>query len=87
MAQFQAAESNREDTLALVKSINLALGEGLSDALLVRTFDRFWPDLESQLKLIESRNAPRSFADPPRNLYSFAVELMGIEPTASRVRF
>jgi SpoVK/Ycf46/Vps4 family AAA+-type ATPase len=55
LAQFQSKKAVREDTLALVKDVNRALGENkLSEEILVATFERFWPDLDKVIQ--ESAN-------------------------------
>jgi tRNA A-37 threonylcarbamoyl transferase component Bud32 len=53
MAQFQTIESNREGTLKLVQSINAALGFPVPENALETTFDKFWIDIEKDLKSIQ----------------------------------
>jgi RNA polymerase sigma factor (sigma-70 family) len=54
LGQFQAQEATREGIQAVVLSINAALGdEKLDDGLLRKSFDLWWPELESQLTTIE----------------------------------
>ncbi|MFJ8081922.1 TIR domain-containing protein [Streptomyces sp. NPDC096205] len=56
LAQFQATESaSKEDVYQLMKDINAALGDsGITSDRLSRAFDRYWPDLEEQLKGIRA---------------------------------
>ena len=50
LAQFQATRANKDDTKRLVQTINQALGdEALQEAVLDRTFEVWWPELEGQL--------------------------------------
>lgn len=58
LAQFQAKRANRDDTLALLESINLAAGDNqrpLTDALLQEAFSKWWPDLEAGINGIPDR--------------------------------
>lgn len=57
LAQFQAAKTNQEDTLALVYTINKALGRtGLDSAMLHKAFMRWWPDLYQALQRIAAES-------------------------------
>jgi hypothetical protein len=52
-AQFQAANANREDTFKMLQTLNVALGDrAVRPQILERTFERFWPDLDSRLSSI-----------------------------------
>jgi hypothetical protein len=51
LAQFQLTRAEKEDTRKLVYTINEALkDEALPESQLDKYFDRWWPDLEEQLK-------------------------------------
>jgi hypothetical protein len=52
LSQFMASKADKEDTRRLTKTINSALGVNLKEDLLDRTFDRWWPDLDDELKKI-----------------------------------
>jgi hypothetical protein len=53
LAQFEATEANKDDVFRLVLSINHRLEHHpLSEELLGKVFDRWWPDLEAELKKI-----------------------------------
>lgn len=61
LAQFQSKKAIRDDTLALVKDVNRALGEArLSDEILIATFDRFWPDLETVIQALPTSGLAQS---------------------------
>lgn len=50
LAQFQAKRANKAETKALVMTVNQALGESALDPTRVeKSFERWWPDLESVL--------------------------------------
>jgi len=54
LSQFQASEATREDTFKLLRSLNEQLGTNtLNVDILTKTFDRFWPELESSLSAID----------------------------------
>lgn len=54
LSQFQASEAVRDDTLKLLKSLNEQLASNALDIdILTKTFDRFWPELESSLQAID----------------------------------
>lgn len=56
LGQFQSAKANEDDTRKLIHSINHALGnEVLPEELINNSFDKFWPDLESSIKLISQK--------------------------------
>jgi hypothetical protein len=60
LSQFQAVESNKEGTLRLLVAINEAMGEtALEPRRLTRSFDKYWPDLESRLRAVMA-GAPAS---------------------------
>ncbi|MFL5977782.1 MAG: sigma factor-like helix-turn-helix DNA-binding protein [Gaiellaceae bacterium] len=63
LGQFQAQPATKEGLRAVVVSINSALGEhALPGELLLRSFDKWWPELETELAAIESQTAD---AAPP----------------------
>lgn len=58
LAQFQAKRANKAETKALVMTINQALGENaLEPARVERSFERWWPDLESVLASLPQENS------------------------------
>lgn len=63
LAQFQASEATKEDTLRLIESVNKAMKENaLEPGKAKLAFDRWWPDLEDKLGEIPPAEEP----PPPR---------------------
>jgi hypothetical protein len=61
LAQFQATKATKEDIHQLVKNLNKALVEhSMDEALVNRAFEKWWPDLEKEL-----RNLPPDETAPP----------------------
>jgi hypothetical protein len=51
LAQFQATKDTKEDMHQLVKNLNKALGtDAMEEAHVNRAFEKWWPDLEKELK-------------------------------------
>jgi hypothetical protein len=63
LAQFQSTVYHRDDVHAMVRSLNSHLERPLSPELLDRTFDKWWEDLDVQLRDISllSGNETRTF--------------------------
>lgn len=64
LAQFQATRLAKDDLLQLVKNLNgiLAVEDRMSDAHVEKAFEKWWPDLENELKKLppdESTHGPR----------------------------
>lgn len=58
LAQFQFTKAEKEDTKALLQTINKAIGdEGLSSEGLNEVFERWWSDLEMELSEIVKATA------------------------------
>ena len=77
LAQFQAVTPVREDVLRLLKSLNLASGEqGIPEPLLLRTFDREWPDLDQQLSAIGNSLASMTPTKPRRSQNEMLEEVL-----------
>ncbi|MFZ5820281.1 MAG: TIR domain-containing protein [Chloroflexota bacterium] len=56
LAQFQATNADEEDTKKMLQTINKATEIPLSEKHFDDTFKRWWPELESKLKLIQEIN-------------------------------
>ena len=57
LLQFQAAEFRKEDILKLTKTINSSLGDAsLNSTVLESVFNKWWPELEENIKKILSKN-------------------------------
>jgi hypothetical protein len=52
LAQFQANSANRDGTLNVLKALNERMKQPLSENVLLRSFDRCWPELEQKLKTV-----------------------------------
>jgi hypothetical protein len=50
LGMFQHTRSDKEDTKRMVKSINGAIKNPLSDSSLDRAFEKYWPDLEESIR-------------------------------------
>jgi hypothetical protein len=62
LAQFQAARSDKPDTGKLIRTINRAQEKGaLPENLIDAAFEKWWPDLEQQLRSLPPSNAARGF--------------------------
>lgn len=82
LAQFQAALSDKNSTLKVVKSINEASGQdGLESERLERSFDTWWPQLEATFENIPktTENAP-----PPRPESDILEEILSLCRQMSR---
>ncbi|MEO8383217.1 MAG: ATP-binding protein [Acidobacteriota bacterium] len=76
LVQFQAAVANRDDTFRVVSTINRALGTvALSEEGLVRSFQKWWPDLERSLMEIPTTAASDP---PPRPERELLEEILGL---------
>lgn len=49
LTQFQVTVASKQDTLELLHSVNNAMKKPLSDAQLVETFEKWWPNLKRDL--------------------------------------
>jgi len=56
LGQFQATRADKEGTLQLLESLNSALAAGvaLSKPVLEKTFEKWWPELNQQLRRVSS---------------------------------
>lgn len=74
LAQFQHTKAEREDTRALLHTINSLLGDSaLSEKQLDTAFDRWWPDLEEKLQELQSM---RVEPPPKRTQQAMLEELL-----------
>jgi len=76
LVQFQAAVANRDDTFKLVSTINRLLdGAALSDDALLRSFGKWWPDLERCIGEIPPTVAQRHSPRQDRELLEELLDL------------
>jgi hypothetical protein len=66
LSQFNGTRVNRIGMFALVKSLNNMSDRRIMDRVLERTFEKFWPDLESGYKMLfpDSHAAVRDLPNP-----------------------
>ena len=67
LTQFQLTVCSKDDILNLMRSINTRLGDDhkLSDEVLRRVFEKWWPDLETKLDGLRKRQDGRSHTSYP----------------------
>ena len=65
LAQFQCTEATKEDTLALIRSLNKALANPHDEELLCGNFENKWPEFEQELTRILEMDvtAPADFVE------------------------
>jgi len=78
LAQFQGVEATSGGTINLLQSINSSLERSLPADRLERLFQKWWPDLESELKSVA--------ADPKRTLPQQRSERALLEEVLQTVR-
>ena len=79
LAQFQHTEFKKDDFLKLIKSINdniPAPERKLPDDALLASFEKFWPDLEAELKKIKEKEVLTS--KPSRKTADMVSEILEI---------
>ena len=66
LAQFQLKKADKDGIFDIVRTINSVLDKtiSLSDELLTRTFDRWWPDLEKVIKELPELEADKNKRKP-----------------------
>jgi hypothetical protein len=76
LAQFQATVPTRDDVRRLVQSINNACPGPIEPARIAAAVDRWWPDLERQLKVIAQ--SPPAAAPAKRDVSEMVEEILSI---------
>ncbi|HEY2536511.1 MAG TPA: toll/interleukin-1 receptor domain-containing protein [Solirubrobacteraceae bacterium] len=66
LGQFQAQPATEQGIREIVTSINSACASRLSDDLLERAFQKWWPDLSESLSEIEKNSTPGPARNSPR---------------------
>ncbi len=75
LAQFQATKLTKDDLLQLVKNLNGVLGEHrMSDTHVEKAFDKWWPDLETELKKLPPDESSRGPHRDQRDLLEEVLE-------------
>ena len=73
LTQFQAKRATKDETWDLIRTLNRALDNVLTDAQLERSFERCWSDLETSLKALpQSAN----IQEPPRSSDDMIAEIL-----------
>ncbi len=81
---FQSKNAEKEGTRAIVKEINLTLGnEALSNERLNRAFESNWPNLENTIKRL-LQNSPTA-KEPGRRPEDMLEEILGVVREQSRI--
>jgi len=74
LGMFQATKPEREDTLAMLRTINRAVSPApVPDANLAKLFDALWPQLEEKLKTIPETEG---MAATERSVEEVAADLL-----------
>jgi hypothetical protein len=85
LAQFQAAQSDRQESFKLVQSINAAVNaekeRALDEALLQQSFERWWPTLEQALASIPAHSKSRT---PRRQVPDMLEEILDLVRALAR---
>lgn len=76
LAQFQGVNTDREGTLKLVQSINESCNILISEEILTTIFDKWWPDLDKNIKAIDFSKSVSSPKRTDRELIEEALELL-----------
>jgi hypothetical protein len=76
LVQFQATEFNKPDTRRLLATLNKALGQSaLPEKQLDKTFEIWWPELESSLQKLQAVKAPQR---PQRSEREILEEILAL---------
>ena len=67
LGQFQAQPATHAGIREIVTSLNAACPAPLTDELIERAFEKWWPDLERALAEVESHSSPKSAKAPERS--------------------
>ena len=73
LGMFQATRPDKNDTLEMVRTINVALGETVGRSNLDRIFDHMWPELEERLLKMPSTGQA---ASPKRSTEDMITEIL-----------
>jgi TIR domain len=80
LGQFQHTPFSRQEVLKLVRNINEYVQKSgdraLSDQILTKMFDAFWPQLETQLSEIKNRPKPKTHPRTERQLLEEILEIL-----------
>lgn len=88
LAQFQSVAANKEGTLKLLQSLNVAGGVGMSSERLEKLFEKWWPDLEQQIARVDVGSMDESSERSDRELLEEVLDLVrnGAKLTRAEMR-
>lgn len=76
LGQFQGVSANKEGTLKLLNTINLALADGkLDEGVLADAFEKYWPDLK---KVLDNLPSAKGGEKPKRDIDGMIEEILTI---------
>jgi hypothetical protein len=79
LSQFQATTTEQTDVLKLVKTLNSALVEPLSDSHIERSFAKWWPELEEALQKLPSESGAVSPHRDQREMITEILDLIRVQ--------
>lgn len=82
LSNFQAKQATKENTWEILDEIN-KLGEGADQKIIQENFERFWPDLEKELRSINDITSETSV--PERGIEDMIQELLELAREQSHV--
>ncbi len=88
LAQYQCTEATKEETLALIRSLNKALATPHDEGLLTGNFETRWPEFETELQRILGMDvaAPADFVETEADVlagYKLSAEARKLLVTAA----
>lgn len=75
LAQFQATDPNEKDTRLLIMTLNRASNNSLAEPTLESSFAKWWPDLDTKLKKIQSAKIPKASLRSDRDILEEVLSL------------
>jgi hypothetical protein len=85
LAQFQGVSADREGTLKLVRSINKVREGNLPEEKLLKSFNKWWADLEAQLQNIPALEDAKNIERTDRALLEEILELLRVKTNAQPI--
>lgn len=76
LAQFQGVEATADGTMRLLRAINSARPEPMTDERLRRLFDRWWPDLQAALHAVPAVTSPSAPRRDDRSILEEILQLI-----------
>lgn len=76
LGQFQAQPATEAGLHEIVTSLNAACSTALSDELIEKAFQKWWPDLSQELEDIEAKSRPKAVQAPQRSERELIEEVL-----------